>query len=168
MGEQGHSVIASCNLPGLKASAPRFGECDYEPGWGSSEVQSWEPGLSHLLAMGEGCGPEPCETMPLRGLSPRRKEKVPTMRLNPAIVALALSATALSASMTACATGTVLYDPHRQDYRRWNGVEDRYYRQWEVETHRNHVGFTRRSPGEQQAYRGWRRSPRANGATRPR
>ena len=79
------------------------------------------------------------------------------MRLNSAILALTLSSTALaSASMTACAAGDVVFDPYRQDYHRWNRLEDRSYRQWEIDTHRAHVSFTRRSAGEQQAYWGWR------------
>jgi hypothetical protein len=80
------------------------------------------------------------------------------MRLNHGMIALALSATMLASAsaMTGCAGGGVVYDPYRHDYHRWNQGENRLYRQWEVEGHRTHVNFQRRSPGDQSAYWGWR------------
>ncbi|MEA2722920.1 MAG: hypothetical protein QOH59_691 [Gemmatimonadales bacterium] len=80
------------------------------------------------------------------------------MRLNHGIFALMLSATALAsaAATTACAGGGVVYDPYRHDYHRWNRGEDRLYRRWEVQGHRGHLDFQRRSAGEQSAYWGWR------------
>ena len=80
------------------------------------------------------------------------------MRLNHGIFALMLSATALvsASAMTGCASGGLYYDSYGHDYHRWNRGEDRLYRQWEVEGHRNHMAFQRRSPGEQGTYWGWR------------
>jgi hypothetical protein len=80
------------------------------------------------------------------------------MRLNDGMIALALSATVLASAsaMTGCASGGVVYDPYGHQYQRWNRGEDRFYRQWEVEGHRNHMDFQRRSPGDQTAYWGWR------------
>ena len=78
------------------------------------------------------------------------------MRLNHGMIALMLSATAFALPMTGCAGGGLVYDPYRNDYHRWNRGEDQYYRQWEIGTHRNHMGFNRRSAGEQRAYWGWR------------
>lgn len=80
------------------------------------------------------------------------------MRLNHGMTTLMLSAILLASAsaMTGCSTGGVVYDPYRQDYHQWNRGEDRLYRQWEVEGHRNHMDFQRRSPADQSAYRGWR------------
>jgi hypothetical protein len=78
------------------------------------------------------------------------------MRLHHGMIALIVSATALALPMTGCAGGGVVYDPYRHDYHQWNRGEDRYYRQWESSTHRNHMDFQRRSPGDQQTYWGWR------------
>ena len=83
-------------------------------------------------------------------------EEVPTMRVNHGMIALLLSATALASTMTGCAGGDLVYDPYRHDYHRWNRGEDRFYRQWEATTHRDHVGFQRRSSGDQREYWGWR------------
>jgi len=80
------------------------------------------------------------------------------MRLNHGIFALMLSATALApaAATTGCAGGSTVYDPYRHDYHRWNRSEDQLYRRWEVQGHRSHVAFQRRSAGDQSAYWGWR------------
>jgi hypothetical protein len=80
------------------------------------------------------------------------------MRLNYRMIALTLSATVLASAsaMTACAGGQLVYDPYLQDYHQWDRGENRYYRQWEIGTHRNHMNFTRRSVGDQRAYWGWR------------
>ena len=68
------------------------------------------------------------------------------------IAALAATPTA----MVACAGGHQVYDPYYGDYHRWNGSEDRFYRQWEGETRRDHVDFGRRPAEEQHAYYDWR------------
>jgi hypothetical protein len=80
------------------------------------------------------------------------------MRLNHRVIAVMLSATALASAsaITACAGGGIVYDPYRHDYRRWNHGEDRFYQEWEIETHRVHMDFNRRSRGDQNAYWGWR------------
>ena len=78
------------------------------------------------------------------------------MRMSHGIIALMLSVTALALPMTGCAGGDVVYDPYRHDYHRWNRGEDRFYRQWESRTRRNHMDFHRRSLGDRRAYFGWR------------
>jgi hypothetical protein len=80
------------------------------------------------------------------------------MRLSQGIIALMLSVTALLLPMTGCAGGSLVYDPYWLDSHRWNRSEDRYYRQWEIRTHRNHMAFNRRSSVDQRAYWGWRHS----------
>jgi len=49
----------------------------------------------------------------------------------------------------------VVYDPYYNDRHRWNHTEDVRYRQWEVETHRDHVDITKRSTDDQHAYFDW-------------
>jgi hypothetical protein len=73
------------------------------------------------------------------------------------MISLTLFAATLAApvAMVGCASGS-FYDPYNQAYLQWNPGEEGYYRQWEGETHRNHMGFNRRSAGEQRAYWGWR------------
>ena len=78
------------------------------------------------------------------------------MRLNHAMIALMLSVTALVLPMTGCAGGTLVYDPYWNDYHQWGRGENGYYREWEIRTHRNHMDFHRRSPGDQRAYWGSR------------
>ena len=80
------------------------------------------------------------------------------MRLNQGIMALMLSVSALASAsaMAGCAGNAVGYDTYRHDNYRWNRGEDRYYRQWEIRTHRTHLDFQRRSSGEQRAYWNWR------------
>ncbi len=80
------------------------------------------------------------------------------MRLNHGVTAWMLSATLLvfGTAMTACATGGRYYDSYGHDYHRWNRGEDRLYRQWELNTHRRHLDFSRRSAGDKHAYWGWR------------
>ena len=51
--------------------------------------------------------------------------------------------------------GTV-YDPYYHDNHRWTAAEDGYYRQWEVENHREHVDWARRNAEEQKQYWNWR------------
>jgi hypothetical protein len=80
------------------------------------------------------------------------------MRLNHGIIALMISASALASAsaMTGCASGGLVYDSYGHDYYRWNRDENMFYRQWEIGTHRDHLEFQRRSPGDQHAYWGWR------------
>ena len=78
------------------------------------------------------------------------------MRLNHGMLALLLSAAGLASAITGCAGGTLMYDPYWRDYHPWDVGESRYYRQWEIRTHRSHMDFDRRSSGDQRAYWGWR------------
>jgi hypothetical protein len=78
------------------------------------------------------------------------------MRLNHGMIALMFAATAFALPMAGCASGGLVYDPYWHDTHRWNRGEDRYYRQWEVSTHRNHMDFQRRNSDDQRAYWGWR------------
>jgi hypothetical protein len=59
-------------------------------------------------------------------------------------------------TLGACGRGNRVYDPYYTDYHRWNGTEDGFYRRWEGETGRPHVGFGQRPVGEQHAYFDWR------------
>lgn len=78
------------------------------------------------------------------------------MRLNHGMLALMLSGAVLvSASVTGCGS-TLVYDSDWRDYHRWSPDENRYYRQWEIGTHRDHSAFQRRSDKEQREYWGWR------------
>jgi len=80
------------------------------------------------------------------------------MRLNHGVMALMLSATVLASAsaMTGCAGSSLVYDSDWRDYHRWDPDENRYYRQWEIGTDRDHMAFQRRSTGDQRAYWGWR------------
>jgi hypothetical protein len=88
------------------------------------------------------------------------------MRLNHGMIAMMLSAAALTLPMMGCAGYRVVsdpyaqdyfvYDPYVHDYSRWDLDEDRIYHRWEIETHRGHMDFPRRSPGDQRAYWSWR------------
>jgi hypothetical protein len=72
----------------------------------------------------------------------------------------------LSLLLTAALISTVaisgcaerVYDPYYHDYHRWDGHERRYYQQWEVETHRPHEDFAKRSDQEKNQYWQWRHS----------
>jgi hypothetical protein len=73
---------------------------------------------------------------------------------------LLASALALPLLGTGCAEHRYarVYDPYYHDYHRWGPDEDRYYRQWEVEGHREHREWGKRSPEEQNQYWAWRHS----------
>jgi hypothetical protein len=79
------------------------------------------------------------------------------MRLSHRLIGLTFFAAALASpvALTACASGG-FYDSSGREYYGWNAGEDRYYRRWELETHRDHLAFNRRSADEQRAYWGWR------------
>jgi hypothetical protein len=78
------------------------------------------------------------------------------MRLKHGMIALMLSGAALGSAMTGCAGSSVIYDPYWRDYHPWDIGESRFYRQWEIGTHRNHMDFYRRNRGDQRAYWVWR------------
>jgi hypothetical protein len=78
------------------------------------------------------------------------------MRFTQRLILLPLFAAALGSAVatTGCA-GPVYeryYDPYDQVQYRWNAGEEWGYRQWELQTHRQHVDFDRRSPTEQHQY----------------
>lgn len=56
----------------------------------------------------------------------------------------------------ACAPPPRYYDAAYGDYHTWNQPEVGFYAQWEVETHRPHQDFGKRSAGEQKEYFTWR------------
>jgi hypothetical protein len=58
--------------------------------------------------------------------------------------------------MSGCAVRARYYDADHQDYHRWNHDEDRFYLQWESDTHREHRDFRDRDKHEQQEYWDWR------------
>jgi hypothetical protein len=80
------------------------------------------------------------------------------MRLNHRMIAMILSATVLASAsvITGCAGDALVYDPYGHQYHQWNQGEERFYRQWEIRTHRGHMDFHRRNPGDQRAYWDWR------------
>jgi len=72
---------------------------------------------------------------------------------------LLLMSVALIGSMTAfsgCAAHVRYYDADHGDYHYWNNDEVVYYQRWEVETHREHRDFDRRSDAEKREYWKWR------------
>jgi len=79
------------------------------------------------------------------------------MRVSHRMMDLTLCAAGLASllAMAGCAARG-LYASSGDEYYGWNAGEDRYYRRWELETHRDHLAFNRRSPDEQRAYWGWR------------
>jgi hypothetical protein len=81
------------------------------------------------------------------------------MRIRHRLVTPLMLATLAAAplAVSGCA-GHRTYDPYYGDYHRWNSSEDGFYRQWEGERGLSHLDFGMRSPGDQQAYFGWRHS----------
>ncbi|HUI74772.1 MAG TPA: hypothetical protein VLX32_07505 [Candidatus Acidoferrum sp.] len=79
------------------------------------------------------------------------------------IVTLAV-ATALTTPvvMGGCAVRARYYDTDHHDYHRWDHHEDRFYLQWESETHRDHRNFRDRDQREQQEYWNWRHQHEQN------
>ena len=82
----------------------------------------------------------------------------PTRAMHRGMTALILAGAALgsASAISGCAGDGLVYDGYRRDTHRWNHDDDRFYRRWEVDTHRAHTDFRRRSPADQQAYWGWR------------
>jgi hypothetical protein len=58
--------------------------------------------------------------------------------------------------LAGCAARVRVYDPEYHDYHYWNHTEVGYYQQWEHDTHRQHVDFSKRSQDEQNQYWQWR------------
>jgi hypothetical protein len=79
------------------------------------------------------------------------------MRYQHQIIKLLTIATLMATPLTfAACGGHMTFDPLYNDYHRWNGTEDGYYRRWEGETGRSHLDFGRRPVAEQRTYFGWR------------
>ena len=49
-----------------------------------------------------------------------------------------------------------MYDPQYRDYHNWNDQEDRYYREWLGDRHREFVAYDRLDAREQREYWKWR------------
>jgi hypothetical protein len=136
------SRVPHCNNIGISQLVDRP-ICDCPPNRGAGQCNRRDQLCGTFMA---------CEGYGLLAMGHAREG--PTMRLNHGMIALMLSATALMSA--GCAGGGLYYDSYGHDYHRWNRGEDRFYRQWESGTHRNHMGFNQRSAGEQRAYWGWR------------
>jgi hypothetical protein len=66
-------------------------------------------------------------------------------------------------AMDACtSTPNRVHDPYYNDSHPWTRDEDRFYRNWEQQTHRQHSDFNRRSTEEQHAYFDWRHNRSGN------
>jgi hypothetical protein len=52
------------------------------------------------------------------------------------------------------------YDRNHRDYHRWNGDEDRLYREYLESHHRRYRAFSRLSTSQQRAYWQWRHDHR--------
>lgn len=63
-----------------------------------------------------------------------------------------------SVGFSGCSDHARYYDAEYRDYHPWNHGEVAYYNRWEVETHREHRDFDRRSAEEQREYWKWRHS----------
>jgi hypothetical protein len=59
-------------------------------------------------------------------------------------------------AFSGCAARARVYDVDHGDYHRWDRNEVAYYERWEVETHRDHRDFDRRSDNEKREYWNWR------------
>jgi len=57
-----------------------------------------------------------------------------------------------------CAARVRVYDADHGDYHTWDNNEVVYYQRWEVDTHRDHRDFDRRSNDEKKEYWNWRHS----------
>lgn len=71
------------------------------------------------------------------------------------VLLAALFATAV-VSGACSSTPNRVYDPYYNDGHPWTRDEDRFYRRWEDQTHRQHVEINRRTAEEQHAYFDWR------------
>ena len=59
-------------------------------------------------------------------------------------------------STAGCAVGLRVYDGPHRDYHRWDGREERAYRVYLVEQHREYREFGRLEPRDQEEYWAWR------------
>ena len=64
---------------------------------------------------------------------------------------------ALPIVCSGCAARANVYDPYYHDHHAW-AAEQPYYSQWELETHRDHMDFGKRSEDDRKAYWDWRHS----------
>ena len=78
------------------------------------------------------------------------------MRLTYGCLLLLAAALASPLVNTGCAVRARYYDADHGDYHRWNHGEVVYYNHWEVDTHRDHRDFDKRSPDDQREYWKWR------------
>jgi hypothetical protein len=67
-----------------------------------------------------------------------------------------LIAATLAGSTAACVGRVRIYDTPRQDYHRWNRGEERFYRVYLGERHREYVDFRRLNQRDQEEYWEWR------------
>lgn len=69
---------------------------------------------------------------------------------------LAAALVASPVVFSGCAAHARYYDDEYHDYHPWNHDEVVYYQRWEVDTHREHRDFDRRSDEEKREYWKWR------------
>jgi hypothetical protein len=86
-------------------------------------------------------------------------EKEPAMgkllrRFTPFLLATAIS---LPMFCGGCEAHVGVYDPYYHDHHVW-AAEEPYYTQWEVNTHRDHMDFAKRTPADQKEYWDYRHS----------
>ncbi len=55
-----------------------------------------------------------------------------------------------------CAARVRVFDEEHRDYHHWDRGEVVYYQRWDVDTHRDHRDFGRRSDEEKKEYWNWR------------
>ena len=72
------------------------------------------------------------------------------------ILLLATVATPVVMSGCSARAGYTTYDPYYNDYHRWDPDEVTFYSRWEVDTHRDHRDFDKRSDDEKKEYWTWR------------
>jgi len=85
------------------------------------------------------------------------------LKLCAAVVAVGMAATAFTTSHIVHAGH---YDPYHHDYHPVRS-EINFYRQWEVETHRDRMDFSKRNIPESSDYWNWRHSQPAQNRAAP-
>lgn len=80
------------------------------------------------------------------------------MRRTFAYLRAVLLATALAAPVasTGCAVRARVYDPYYHDYHRWDGGEQRSYREYWEGRHENYHNYSKLSDRQKQQYWDWR------------